>query len=295
MAAVVRFWRYSLCVAFALLGGVSAYSQTNTLPFECAEGLLWVKVNAPQSERPLNFLFDTGAEVSVLNASTASALGLTGGEPIHVQGVDSATVGHWPVKLAATAGTMAVPERYLSLDMSTLAKSCQRPLDGLLGADFLKGKVVQIDFAAHEIRFLDRVDKQSTAVSVPLKVSGGCFCVAAHINGGRKQWLRLDTGCLTPLQWVTTDSSLPVKSLRPAIGLTGMAIPQTETSVRLGNMEIPAVPTGIHRQAIFAGESGLLGLGLVSRFETVTIDTRNHRLLLDSRSLGVSASGLASR
>ena len=67
----------ALRFCFAVLSGANAASApVNALPFESAEGPLWVQVEVPQSARPLNFRFDTGAEVSVLHADTAAALGL---------------------------------------------------------------------------------------------------------------------------------------------------------------------------------------------------------------------------
>src|ERR1035438_4579634 len=146
-----------LCIlvllGFAAISGTQAASPApvNSVPFEYSEGLLWVQIAVSQSARPLNFLFDTGAEVSVINANTAKALGLAAGNKIHVQGVEATTTGHWPVKLAARAADMELPAKYLSLDLSRLARSCERPLDGLLGADFIQGKVVEIDFQSHQI------------------------------------------------------------------------------------------------------------------------------------------------
>jgi hypothetical protein len=48
----------------------------------------------------------------------------------------------------------------------------------------------------------------------------------------------------------------------------------------MGSCRFEAVPTGLHDQAIFAGEAGLLGNGLLARFDSVTIDAKAGRLLL---------------
>ena len=92
--------------------------------------------------------------------------------------------------------------------------------------------------------------------------------------------MRLDTGCATALQWVTADLKTSAQSDKPAIGLAELAIPQAKTTVSLGGKQFDQVPTGIHRDAIFAGEAGLVGNGLSSRFKTVTIDTKSARLVL---------------
>jgi predicted aspartyl protease len=281
-ATFMRLFYSALWFCFAVIGGAHAASSSpaNAIPFEYCEGLLWVQIQIPQSAHPLNFLFDTGAEVSVINADTAAVLGLSAGGKIHVQGVQAATTGHWPVRLAAKAGNVDLPSKYLSLDLSRLAHSCSRPLDGLLGADFIQGKVVEIDFQSHLIRFREQISPAKSDVDLPLKASGKCFCVSVRVNNGQSQWVRLDTGCATALQWVTADAEVRAQSAIPAIGLAGLAIPQTQTTVSLGGKQFDQVPTGIHRHAIFAGESGLLGNGLLNRFKTVTIDTKSARLVL---------------
>jgi len=82
------------------------------------------------------------------------------------------------------------------------------------------------------------------------------------------------------LQWVTSDTSVAINSSKPAIGLLGLSIPQTLTTIRLGGKQFDKIPTGVHSRAIFVGESGLLGNNLLSRFKTVTIDAKAKRLIL---------------
>ena len=92
--------------------------------------------------------------------------------------------------------------------------------------------------------------------------------------------MRLDTGCATAFQWVTSNVRAEQCTGKMAVGLTELSIPQTTTSLRLGEQPAETVPTGLHRGEIFPGEAGLLGNGFLARFGTVTIDTRNGRLLL---------------
>lgn len=263
-------------------GRLQATEQTSAvIPFEYHEGLLWIQVQVPESDRPLNFLFDTGASVSVINADTAAVLGLTGGDNIDVQAVNATTAGRWPVRMAAKSGNLALPSKYLSLDLSRLALSCGRPLDGLLGADFVQGRVVQINYETHQLCLLESAPKAANGdVTMTLKRHNDCYLVPATVNGQKRQWLRLDTGCASPLQWVETKSHASAKTTSPAIGLAGCLIPQTETSLRLGSEKFDHIPAGLHPRAIFVGEAGLLGNGLLTRFKTVTIDAKSMRLVL---------------
>jgi hypothetical protein len=107
--------------------------------------------------------------------------------------------------------------------------------------------------------------------------------VPVTVNGHKLQWVRLDTGCASALQWVTSRVPSGQCKSQVAIGLTEISIPQTQTTVEIGLQTFPGVPTGIHQTAIFAGEAGLLGNGLLSRFSRITIDTKSARLILEPR------------
>jgi len=102
------------------------------------------------------------------------------------------------------------------------------------------------------------------------------------VNGHDRQWVRLDTGCATALQWVT--SLVPDQCTHQmAIGLAELSIPQTKTTVGIGEHKFESVPTGLHETAIFPGEAGLLGNGLLSLFSRVTIDAKAGRVILEKR------------
>jgi len=84
------------------------------------------------------------------------------------------------------------------------------------------------------------------------------------------------------LQWVTSE--VPDQCTHQiAVGLAQISVPQTETTVGIGNHEFENVPTGLHEKAIFSGEAGLLGNGLLSRFSSITIDTKFNCLILEQR------------
>ena len=124
------------------------------LPLQFREGLLWMEVSVPQSKETLHFLVDSGASVSVLNLNTAKRLGLRLGPKVNVTAVASKLTGHWPVKLSASANQIQLPDEFLALDLRKLSSACSRSVDGLLGADFFRDRVVQIDYVEHKLRLL---------------------------------------------------------------------------------------------------------------------------------------------
>jgi hypothetical protein len=252
-------------------------------PFEFREGLLWLKVNLPQSDKPLNFLLDTGAGVSVINLSTAKRIGLKLGHEVMVYGVQTMVTGYWQKRLSARVGEVELPREYLAVDLEKFSSSCERTVDGLVGADFFRGRVVQIDFDQHKIRLLKPDKNKQTDEALPLQLRRCGMRVPISINGHKRQWVRLDTGCATALHWVTSDVRPDQCTRLNAIGLAEISIPQTETKVSIGTHEFEKVPTGLHGTTIFPGEAGLLGNGLLSHFSTVTIDTCDGRLIFHER------------
>ena len=253
-------------------------------PFQFREGLLWVEVNVPQSQQPLNLLVDTGAGVSVINLSTAKRMGLKLGEKVTVHGVEGALPGYWQQRISAKVGEIELPHEYLAVDLEKLSRSCERSVDGLLGADFFRGRAVQIDFAARKIRLLKSDKNRKADGSVPLELRSCGMRVPISVNGHKHQWVRLDTGCASALQWVTSTVK-PAQCIgqKMAIGVVEVSILQTETTVGIAELEFENVPTGLHETAIFPGEAGLLGNGLLSRFSAVTVDSRAGRVFFQIR------------
>lgn len=251
-------------------------------PFQFREGLLWVKVNIPESQKPLNFLLDTGSGVSAINLGTAKRIGLKCGREVTVRGVETTLTGYWQQQMSAKVDNVRLPNNYLAVDLEKLSRSCERPVDGLIGADFFREHVVQIDFDAQKIRLLKPETSERSGETLPLQLRPCGMRISISVNGRKHQWVRLDTGCATALQWVTSD--VPDQCTHQmAIGLAEISIPQSTTTVGIGEYKFENVPTGLHEKAIFPGEAGLLGNGLLSRFSSITIDTKAGRLTLEPR------------
>lgn len=252
------------------------------LPIDFREGLLWLKVDVTQSAKPLNFLVDCGASDSMLNEATARQLGLKPGRKVRVNGVGGTLVGSSPVQLAATAGPMKLPDQYITLDLSKLSGACSNSVDGLLGADFFRNRIVQIDYKAQKLRVLQSSPRHEVAQAIPLESRRCGFGIPVSVNGRKARRMRLDTGCVAALHWVTTDVAHNQYSVKPAVGLAELSIPQTVVSVGVGSQLVTNVPAGLHARTIFPGEAGLLGNGFLSRFGVITIDAKAGWLILGS-------------
>ena len=118
-------------------------------------------------------------------------------------------------------------------------------------------------------------------VFLPLAKRNDALCMHISVDANAAEWLRLDTGCNTALEWVV-DGDRAKKLGITTIGLNSGSIREVHTTVNLGTTQIAAVKTGIHTEQMFAGESGLIGNGLLSRF-TMTLDVSERWCLLANR------------
>lgn len=279
--------KLSLAILMLLTGLISRLEAAGPaeFPFSLRDGMLWVEVSGGNSvtasAEPLHFLFDTGAAVSVINEATAHRLGVRLGHAVSVFGVNTNATGYWPQRVSLAAGNVSLPANMLAVDLSALNRTCGTPVDGLIGADFLRGKTVQIDFENRVVRILTCAQAlQLSGPSMRLDVRACGLRVPVGINGAKPEWMRLDTGCSAPLHWVTALVDPDLCQRQVTVGLASAARPVARVSARLGTNEFGDVPAIIHQQPIFPGESGLLGVGLLSRFAQITIDLPGRRLFL---------------
>lgn len=252
-------------------------------PFELRDGMIRIEVHAGVASEPLHFLFDTGAGASVLNLRAVKRLKLPLGCPVRVQGVEANSLGYWPVPLAADIAGVTLPGNYVGVDLSALSGACECPVDGLIGADFLRNQTVRIDFLHRRIQVLSQCPGNQAGESLRMRIRHGVPQVQIRVDGSDPAWVRLDTGCASGLHWVTSRIPQRPSSSQTAVALTRVVFPMAPTSVQLGRVHLEGVPTGFHEKPIFPGESGLLGNGLLSRFRSITLAPQAGRLFLEER------------
>ncbi len=269
-----------MLAATALGGGARGAVVPAEFPFEYRQGLIWVEVGVRESPTPLNFLLDSGAGLSVINLSTLERIGHLGGRRLKVHGVGTTATGYWPQHLAVTEGDLPLAKDLLAVDLSALSRTCNRPVDGLIGADFFLDRAVRIDFVARRIRLSSNQPMEQPQVILPLNVHRGALRVPICFDHGLLQWTRLDTGCASALHWVNAKIRPGETQEHISVGLAALPVPIILTSVQLGGLDFESVRTAVHKKAIFAGEAGLLGNQILSQFSSVTIDVPGHRVVL---------------
>jgi hypothetical protein len=264
----------------ALLLPLSAQSKVlGEIPFEFHDGLIWLKVGVAGKSEPLNFLLDSGSGVSAVDLQMACCLRVKLGGQQTVQGVSGPALGYRVHNLQAVSGGIDLPTSVLAIDLRSISECCHQPVDGILGADFFRNRVVQIDFAAGRVRLLENCNVNLANCEIlPIKMCNDAVCVPVRIAGNQGQWMRLDTGCDSALEWVVGEPRTRPHE-KTSIGLSHSSRPCIRTTVQIGSQQI-AVRAGIHEKQLFAGEAGLLGNGLLTKFR-LTIDEPRNRVIFE--------------
>jgi hypothetical protein len=268
-----------LILAMAILAR-GADAPTEEIPFEFHDGFILLQGWSANSQEPMNFLLDSGAGASVLDLRFAKKLRVPLGAPVQVRGVESKSTAYRIAPMQATDGYSTIATISLAVDLANAEEICSKPVDGLIGVDFFSNRIVQIDFAAHLIRFPAKVDPAG-AQTLPIRFRNGTMCVPISVNGSHPRWTRFDTGCNDALHWVIPRSHDTGRTQGVSLGFLTDTRDQMLTSVRLGRQALEFVETTMHGHELFRGEAGLLGNGILSRY-TVTVDTVNRRMTLES-------------
>ena len=213
------------------------------------------------------FLVDSGAGATLIDRQLAKNLGLAEGRSHRIQGVSGTAPATWVNGMAGSIAGAPLPASVLAVDLRGVLGHEGR-IDGLLGMDFFESQTVQIDFPNRVLRVLadgERANVQGEAV--PLTRRNGCLAARVSVNGGDSDWMRIDTGCDSAMEWVNRAA---------AQQNTGRRL---RARVKMGAVSVPEVSVGTHAKPFFTGEGGLIGNGLLAKF-CVTIDTSRKQMVL---------------
>lgn len=265
-------------VLFCLwLAGFAAAAPVQ-VPFETHRGMILVDTRVEGSSRPMRFIVDSGAEATVLAKRTAGELGLalTPGERIQtVHGSENVSrAAATPIRLGTASGTFRFAPRPLVVDLAGASRSLGARIDGLLGADFFEGRTIRIDFRRSLLHISPTGQPGPRATRLRLSRNRGGMFVELKAADSLLRRVRLDTGCCRALCW-----SPPQGSSQRVVWRDGGV---RRVDVNFGSLVVADIPSDVYRRPLFDGEDGLLGTGLLSRFDSVWIDARNNRIAFES-------------
>jgi len=153
----------------------SAAAAPATIPFELVTRHIVVKVKINDS-RPLSFVFDTGDKVGIVDTDVAKELGLKLEGQLRVGGAGADSLPGSFVKEA----TWSLPglEGFsqpvsIAIPLGRMAARAGHDFDGIIGSDFIKQYVVEVDYQNHLLKLHDK-DKfaySGAGESIPIQLN----------------------------------------------------------------------------------------------------------------------------
>lgn len=271
------------------------------LPFEYASRHVWLKVSV-NGAPPADFLFDTGASITVLDSAYAARLGIaTVG---HQQGVGAGAVGNASFATVRTLRVTAPDSDGVELaDVKVAVLGLKgflepyfwRDIAGVVGFDFIQRFVDQIDYDHRVLTLEDPKDYHYTGhgTAIPMTLAGSTPVVKLTLDGSIEGLYRVDVGSSS-----TVDLHTPfVKQHRlfetagAKVEITGGGFGGTflSTARRMAKLEIgpygwahPIVALSSATGGAFTSEdyAGNIGNQILQRF-TCTLDYERRVLYLE--------------
>jgi PDZ domain/Aspartyl protease len=301
----------ALVVSLATVGAISPAAlvvqppagASVTIPFELVARHIVVKVTI-QNSRPLSFVLDTGANTAIVRTPTAEALGLTLFGSVSTGGAGSGRQAGQRVKDArwSLVGLEGFAQPVsLALPLPMLPRGHGQDIDGIIGGEFIKQFVVELDYQARTMTLHDpktfRYRGPGETLPLELNSSGNAVVNAAVTPPSGKPIERrfhLDIGSGAALilhsPFVAEHNLLgPQSKTIRAIGLVGAG---GESVGRIGRVPLLRMgsftisnPITIFSQdegGAFADRSlaGNIGFGIVSRFRTI-LDYGRRQIILE--------------
>jgi len=157
-----------------------------TIPFDLVTRHIALKVRVNNS-RPLSFIFDTGDQYAIINLERARELRLNLSGSLSVGGAGAERVAGAYVKDASFTFPafpgFSQPVN-MALPLSALSARLGQDFDGIIGSEFIKHFVVEIDYQAHVLKLHNKTTFVYTGQgqSIPVQLVNGHPILNAEVT-----------------------------------------------------------------------------------------------------------------
>jgi hypothetical protein len=278
---------------------VAGHSAVN-IPFEFEFNQIVLRVRVNESA-PLRFLFDTGAGASLLSARRAAALNLKKADNVTARGVGGDVEGSLAKGVSlGVPGVTVLNQRLVLLPIDF--PFCEaRDIEGIIGYDFIKEFVVEINYEAHTISLFDPATYQYRARGemLPLVIDETPrvrMSIALPGQAPIEGLFEVDTGSDGTVTinspFVNRHALLKALSVQVSNNERGLGGESQRVDARLGNMQLgrfkiaaPLAGFSIDTKGAMAKEDndGPIGNEIWRRFK-LTIDYSRQRMMLEPNS-----------
>ncbi len=294
----------SLIVVSATVARAQSSHDALDVPFDLNANHIYLRATVNGS-KPLWFLLDSGAEMSVVDSTVAASVGLTsiGSATARGSGEGTMKAGFAQGVTLAVGRAVAKGQTVVTLPLDALEPIDGRSIDGILGHDFIASFVVTIDYSQRRVSFRDPARFDSATIRagerVPIEIVGGIPRIDGTVvlPGGKTidGVFTVDTGSRTALSFNTpfVRENAPVSRIAESsldapygFGIGG----ETRTRVgrivafRIGGLEFerPVIGFSFGEKGVDGSDSiaGNIGGELLRRFR-VTFDYGRKVMVLE--------------
>lgn len=324
-----RFFRFSAIVFLLSASAVvsmadvrfASGSSALKIPFKLWNNHIYIRTSVNNS-KPFWFLLDTGA-ANIINRRNAEALGLKLTPKGRVGGVGESAVEAWSIENVSfslpgvtysnqPAGVLALEPVEACANKITADRQGRiterekpatgdeyQPIDGILGYEFFKTFVVEIDYAARRINLHDPKSYQYSGQGgevIPIESAGIHIFVRAPVTIARRtlpdRRFLVDTGAVLALvlnrPFIEQNKLLPPPEQTRAMdvcGIGGKSVTQVSTveNLRLKNFNLENTVTlfsqatgGVLARPDF---DGIIGNAILRRFRVIFDYSRGQMIL----------------
>ncbi|WP_103072472.1 aspartyl protease family protein [Aquimarina sediminis] len=152
---------------------LACFAQVETIPFE-EDDLLFIKVKVNEGDE-LNFVFDTGASLVVLDSLVAKRMGIKSDYSQNAQGANGIQSYKIALNQKVGLGKIDLISNMVLVNLKPLSQKSGRNIDGIIGYDILKDFVTQFNFEEKNIKLYTKEDQivdLSTYTKIPMKFDG---------------------------------------------------------------------------------------------------------------------------
>jgi len=162
------------CVKVQLNESTRSEGLLAEIPFQLHGSLIVTELSVDEST-PLNFIFDTGAGGTMINANTAASLGIVGDEIVSREGATGMTTIVRSTNHIVDAGDLRFQGVTLGIaDIDHLEKQLGMPIDGVIGWEILSQYAVRLNYDTMLIEIYDnkRFEYDLGVSNYPIEVGG---------------------------------------------------------------------------------------------------------------------------
>jgi Aspartyl protease/PDZ domain len=268
------------------------------IPFESSSNLILLQVRVNDSA-PLWFIFDTGADSTVIDSQLAKVLRLKPrGKEVSTGSAGTATALVFKGVSIRLPNVEALNLKIAALPIEFLSSHLGRKISGVIGNDILKELVVEIDYASQLINLYEPRSYQYSGSGevTPITMDDNLPFVRAFIAlEGRppiEGKFELDSGSTSAISFNTpfvnkyqllNFISQTNQSRTGGVGGTAQAFSGRVKAIRLGSFELKDLVARFSRARrgdnASAKYDGLIGGEIFRRFKVVFDYSRRHMIL----------------